>query len=105
MDVDDAVSEAPRRRGSRSASLRTLRSPTESRAFPSSLQTPVASRAVSKKRRLIADQRYFGLQARSLRAGLERLAARMSAQSSQEPRVDLAALMKDFGLERDAGLE
>jgi hypothetical protein len=54
-------------------------------------------------RRLVADQVYFGLQARALRAGAERALERIAAHPEQ-PQVDLHSLGADFRLEAAASL-
>ena len=81
----------------------TLQPPSIAGAAPSSLAPVAGSPAVSKSVRLIADQRYFGLDARVLRAGLERALARISGQPGPHPGLDIASLVEDFRLERAAG--
>src|SRR4249920_174311 len=43
-------------------------------------------------RRLVADRRYFGLEAQDFRAGAERLLARLSAVSPERARIDVRSL-------------
>ena len=62
----------------------------------------IASRGAAKVRRLVADQRYFGLEARVLHAGAERSLARMSAQAPEQARVDAHMLGEDFRLDAPA---
>src|SRR5215471_8588723 len=58
-----------------------------------------ASPARTKPRKLIADQRYFGLEARALRAGAERMLRRMSAQASGQTWINVRSIGEDFGLD------
>jgi len=83
--------------------LGTVPSPTESSAPASTAGAPMASQASSRKRRLIADRRYFGLEARILRSGLARAWARVSTQRPGEARLDVASLVEDFRVEPDSG--
>jgi hypothetical protein len=53
-------------------------------------------------RRLVADRRYFGLDAQTLRAGAERTLARLSAKSPGEARIDARSLGEDFRLDTPA---
>ena len=54
-------------------------------------------------RRLVADRKYFGLEAQALRAGAERSLARLAAMSPEEARIDVCSLSEDFGLDAAAG--
>ena len=70
-------------------------------------QTPArhvggAHRADAEGPRLVADERYFGLEARELRAGLERSLARLSARDAGEQRIDVDILGDSFGLDGSA---
>lgn len=58
----------------------------------------IESRRDANGLRLIADQRYFGLEARHLRAGAERVLMRLSAQSPGPARIDVRHLAEDFRL-------
>lgn len=58
-----------------------------------------ASPSAPRARRLIADQRYFGLAARPFRAGAQRMQARIVAQGPGNARIDLDSLGMDFLLE------
>jgi len=51
---------------------------------------------------LIADQCYFGLEARALHAGAQRALARMSAQAPDQARIDARILGQDFRLDAPA---
>jgi len=53
-------------------------------------------------RRLVADRRYFGLEAQDFRAGAERLLARVSAVSPERARIDVRSLGEDFRLDAPA---
>jgi hypothetical protein len=50
-------------------------------------------------RRLVADERYFGLEARALRAGAVRVLARQGAPDPKEARIDADSLGADFRLD------
>ncbi len=52
-----------------------------------------------KLARLVADRRYFGLEAQALRAGAERTLARLSAQPPELGRIDAHSLGDDFELD------
>ena len=54
-----------------------------------------------KGRRLVADHRYFGIEARALRAGLERVLARVGGAADAHVGAD--ALCADFRLDADDG--
>ncbi len=62
-----------------------------------------AAAGVTSGRRLVADQLYFGLQARALRAGAERALARI-AEHPEETQIDLGTLGADFRLDPAATL-
>ena len=62
----------------------------------------IASRGAGNVRRLVADQRYFGLEARALHAGAERVLTRVSAQAPEQARVDVHMLGEDFRLDAPA---
>jgi hypothetical protein len=51
---------------------------------------------------LVADQQYFGLEARALRAGAERVLERIAAQGLEQARIDFRSLGADFGLDAAA---
>ena len=53
-------------------------------------------------RRLVADRKYFGLEAQALRAGAERALARLSAKPPGEARIDVRSLGEDFHLDAAA---
>jgi len=59
----------------------------------------VVTAGLGKLRRLIADQRYFGLAARFFHAGAQRMLERIAAQPAGQERVDLECLGFDFLLE------
>jgi len=59
----------------------------------------------NKLRRLVADRRYFGLEAPALRAGAERSLARMSAQPPEQARIDVRSLGEAFHLDAPASWE
>jgi hypothetical protein len=48
---------------------------------------------------LFADQQYFGLDARALRAGAERVLARVAAQPSNQARIDVRGVGEDYHLD------
>lgn len=60
--------------------------------------------ATAKVRRLVADERYFGVEGRALRAGLENVLARLSAQPDDAPHIDIDTLSKVFQLSGVASL-
>jgi hypothetical protein len=60
---------------------------------------PAATAGLGKLRRLIADQRYFGLAARFFHAGAQRMLQRIAAQPPGRERVDLECIGFDFLLE------
>ncbi len=62
----------------------------------------IASPKVANARRLIADQKYFGLEAAVLRAGAERSLARIAKQPSEQARIDTRSLAQDFHLDAEA---
>jgi len=53
-------------------------------------------------RRLVADRKYFGLEAQALRAGAERALARVSAKPPGQSRIDVRSLGEDFRLDPPA---
>jgi hypothetical protein len=57
------------------------------------------SRPTAKVRRLIADQQYFGLDAKSFHDGAQRTLRRLSTAA---PRIDVHTLGEDFGLDAAA---
>lgn len=59
----------------------------------------IASPGGANRRRLIADQKYFGLDAGVLRAGAERALARISGQPPEQERIDARSLGEDFHLD------
>ena len=58
--------------------------------------TPDAARS----RRLVASERYFGLDARLFRAGAERMLARLATMPAQAP-VDRSTIARDFAVDVD----
>lgn len=88
---------------------KSRRSPSEPSAITEIRATPalgatrsgrlIASSGVSKARRLVADQIYFGLEAGVFRAGAERALARMSHQSPERARLDTRTLGHDFQID------
>jgi len=60
------------------------------------------SAPISHARRLIADQRYFGMEAFALRTGLGRALARLAAQPADEARIDARGLAEDFQIDAAA---
>ena len=61
-----------------------------------------ASPGRTRPRKLIAHQRYFGLEARALRAGAERMLGRMSAQASGQTWINVRSIGEDFALDPTA---
>jgi hypothetical protein len=59
----------------------------------------VASASARRMRRLIVDQRYFGLGARAFHAGAERMLERITAQAPAPANIELECLGNDFQLE------
>jgi hypothetical protein len=57
------------------------------------------AKGAPKIRRLIADQQYFGLDAKTFHNGAARMLARVSAQGTERPRVDVRTLGEDFHLD------
>jgi len=64
--------------------------------------TPTASQSGAKVRRLVADQQYFGIEARAFHAGAERMLARMSARPPEPTRISVRTLGEDFALDAAA---
>ena len=62
----------------------------------------IATAAVGKRRKLIADQQYFGLEAAAFRAGAERALARLSRQPPERARIDARSLGDEFRLDAAA---
>ena len=62
----------------------------------------IASQGATKLRRLVADRRYFGLEAQALRAGAERALAHMSTQPPEQARIDVRSLGEAFQLDAPA---
>lgn len=60
------------------------------------------SRSATKIPRLIADQRYFGLDALTLHVGAKRVLARVASQEAQQARIDIRSLGNDFRLDAAA---
>ena len=59
----------------------------------------IASQGAAKIRRLIADQRYFGLGAQAFHDGAERMLTRLSAATPERKRIDVRSLGEDFRLD------
>jgi hypothetical protein len=64
----------------------------------------VASASARRMRRLIVDQRYFGLGARMFHAGAERMLSRIAAQAPAPANIELECLRTDFQVDSDASL-
>ena len=73
--------------------------------FPSNAAPPKRDRfsgagvAVAEKRnplRLLASERYFGLEALTLRTGTQRALKRMSTQAAEQPLITVRSLAQDF---------
>jgi hypothetical protein len=62
----------------------------------------IASQGATKLRRLVADRKYFGLEASALRAGAERSLAHMSTQPPEQARIDVRSLGEAFHLDAPA---
>jgi len=71
----------------------------KSRASRPPADKDTAAQGAPKIRRLIADQQYFGLDAKTFHNGAARMLARVSAQSTERPRVDVRTLGEDFHLD------
>jgi hypothetical protein len=56
-------------------------------------------RGAAKIRRLIAGQRYFGVEAQTFHDGAKRTLARLSTRGKEPPRIDLRSLGEDFRLD------
>ena len=83
------------------------RSSTESRVLEVKHKAhgaPDTAGAAAKGRRLVADERYFGVEARALRAGLESVLARLSAQPDDAAHIDIDTLSEVFQLSGVASL-
>jgi len=65
----------------------------------------LASQGATKLRRLVADRKYFGLEASALRAGAERSLAHMSTQPPEQARIDVRSLGEAFHLDAPASWE
>jgi hypothetical protein len=66
---------------------------------PARAEEFVASASARRMRRLIVDQRYFGLGARAFHAGAERMLERITAQAPAPANIELECLGNDFQLE------
>jgi len=64
----------------------------------------IASASARRMRRLIVDQRYFGLGARMFHAGAARMLERISAQAPAPANIELGCIGTDFQVEPDACL-
>ena len=60
---------------------------------------PMALRGTSGVCRLIAGQRYFGLEARALHAGAKHVLTRIAAMAPGEARIDVNSVREDFCLD------
>ena len=60
------------------------------------------ARGAAKIRRLIAGERYFGIEAQAFHEGARRTLARLSALGNEPPRIDLRGLGEDFRLDAAA---
>jgi len=100
----DLSNSAPRgvdlRRGARGGSLSPA-AISSANASAAGIAALIAAPADVKGRRLIADQQYFGLEAKALRGGAARTLARLSAHPGGQAWIDLRNLGDDFHL--DAG--
>ncbi len=74
-------------------------SETDAEHGPLGAGEPVVTAGLGKLRRLIADQRYFGLAARFFHAGAQRMLQRIAGQPPGQERVDLECIGFDFLLE------
>ncbi len=63
------------------------------------LKRLIAFQGATKLRRLVANRRYFGLDAQAFRAGAERALARLSATPPEQARIDAHSLGEDFRLD------
>lgn len=66
---------------------------------PAATEEFVASASTRRMRRLIVDQRYFGLEARMFHAGAQRMLDRISAQAPAPANIDVDCIGTDFQLE------
>lgn len=99
MEPSDAVVSQASERTSTAESRRNSGPGGKPRASePPADKTPAAQGA-PKIRRLIADQQYFGLDAKVFHDGAARMLARITAQGSERPRVDVRTLGEDFRLD------
>lgn len=62
----------------------------------------VGSPGAIKIRRLVADQRYFGLEAQAFHDGAERMLARVAGLAPERKRIDVRSLGEDFRLDAAA---
>jgi len=71
-------------------------------AAESPADNPALTRGAPKIRRLIADQQYFGIDAKAFHDGAARTLARISAAGPERPRIDVRSLGEDFNLDAAA---
>jgi hypothetical protein len=96
--IPDAQSEFSTVDEARSSDDSTVRS----MADVDSLDHSAESRGVTKIRRLIADQPYFGLDALTLQTGAKRMLVRIDSQGPRHARIDVRSLGNDFRLDAAA---
>jgi len=99
VEPSDAVVSQASERTSTAESRRNSSSGGKPRASGPPADKPPAAQGAPKIRRLIADQQYFGLDAKGFHDGAARMLARISAQGSERPRVDVRTLGEDFRLD------
>ena len=87
-------------------SSRSPHRPTSALAAPSTITVHAPDKLIASQGattvRLVANQQYFGFEARVFRAGAERVLARMAAQGPQQTRIDFRNLGADFHLDAAA---
>ena len=83
---------------------RSPHGPTTTPAACATASAPAPDRLITAQgaasvRRLVADELYFGLEARALRAGAVRVLARSAAPGAEAARIDVRSLGVDFRLD------
>ena len=103
-DVESSKVSLPQTAGGKAVISATAASPNGDRLDSQNggAERAPASPGKTKLRKLIADQRYFGLEARALRVGAERMLRRMSAQASGQAWINVRSIGEDFALDATA---
>jgi hypothetical protein len=102
--VDSTDSGSSRNPAQSKTSSRSPHGPITTPAACATASVPAPDRLITVQgaagvRRLVADEQYFGLEARALRAGAVRVLARSAAPDAESARIDVRSLGVDFRLD------